>query len=143
MITLGHLTGDAQLTARAERTLQRYGSEIGRAVRVMPFMVADVALWRLPPAQVVLVGHVDRADFRALESVVASRLLPATVVVPVEPGEFQSRLAARLPWLAAMQMRDDKATAYVCRDFVCHEPVTDAGALGRELELDVTPRIIL
>ena len=52
-------------------------------------------------------------------------------------------MAARLPWLGAMQMRDDKATAYVCRDFVCREPVTDAEALGRALELDVTPRIIL
>ncbi len=109
LITLGHLTGDAALTARAERTLQRYGMEIGRAVRVMPFMVANVALWRLPSAQVVLVGRKDRADFRALESAVASRLLPATVVIPVEPGESQLHVAARLPWLGAMQMRDDKA----------------------------------
>jgi hypothetical protein len=143
LITLGHLTGDASLTARAERTLQRYGTEIGRAARVMPFMLANVARWRLPAAQVVLVGHADRADFRGLETAVASRLLPATVVIPIEPGEAQTRLAARLPWLAAMQMRDGKATAYVCRDFVCHEPVTDADALGRGLELGVTPRIIL
>ena len=143
LITLGHLTGDAALTARAERTLERYGTEIGRVVRVMPLMVANVALWRLPSAQVVLVGRKDRADFRALESAMASRLLPATVVIPVEPGESQLHVAARLPWLGAMQMRDDKATAYVCRDFVCREPVTDAEALGRALELDVTPRIIL
>ena len=143
LIMLGHLTGDAALTDRAERTLERYGPEIGRAVRVMPFMVANVALWRLASAQVVLVGRTDRADFRALESAVASRLLPATVVIPVEPGEPQLHVAARLPWLGAMQMRDDKATAYVCHDFTCRAPVTDADALGRALELDVTPRIIL
>ncbi|HKW00074.1 MAG TPA: thioredoxin domain-containing protein [Vicinamibacterales bacterium] len=140
LITLGHLTGDATLLSRAERTLQRYGMEIGRAVRVMPFMVANVALWRLAASQVVLVGPPGRADFRALESAVASRLLPAAVVVPVEP---QARVGAALPWLAAMAMRDGKATAYVCRDFVCREPVTDAVALGQALELDVTPRIIL
>jgi len=40
-------------------------------------------------------------------------------------------------------MLDDTATAYVCRDFACREPMTDAEALGRALELDVTPRIIL
>jgi uncharacterized protein YyaL (SSP411 family) len=31
-------------------------------------------------------------------------------------------------------MRDGKATAYVCRSYVCDAPVTDAGLLGDELE---------
>ena len=144
LIALGHLTGDAELISRAERTLQRYGAGLGRAVRVMPFMVADVALWRLPATQIVLVGHPEAADYRALEAVVASRFLPGAVVIPVEPGEAQARLGARLPWLAAMSMRDDRATAYVCREFVCREPVTDAAALAELVEGGASPpRIII
>ncbi len=127
LLMLGHLTGDAALISLAERTLQRYGAGLGRAARVMPYMLANVAHFRLPATQVVLVGAPDREDYRALEAVVASRYLPAAVVVPVADP---AALAADLPWLAAMTMRDGRATAYVCRDFVCREPVTDAAALG-------------
>jgi uncharacterized protein YyaL (SSP411 family) len=144
LITLGHLTGDTALISRAERTLQRYGAGIGRAVRMMPLMVANVAQWRQSATQVVLVGHPEGADYRTLESVVASKFLPGAVVIPVHPGETQQALGARLPWLAAMSMRDDRATAYVCRDFVCREPVTDAAALGAAVDGGAAPpRVIL
>ncbi len=143
LMTLGHLTGDAELISRAERSLQRYGTEIDRAVRVMPYMVANVARWRMSATQVVLVGRAGRDDFRALESAAAARFAPAAVVVPITSDEQQNRLAATLPWLAAMRTRGDAATAYVCHDFVCREPVTDPQALDRLLSAGVAPRIII
>jgi hypothetical protein len=33
-----------------------------------------------------------------------------------------------------MRLRDDRATAYVCFDFTCREPVTDPTAFDRQLE---------
>src|SRR5262245_27404909 len=39
LLALGHLVGDETLRQRAGRTLERYGPQIGRAVRVMPLMV--------------------------------------------------------------------------------------------------------
>jgi hypothetical protein len=111
---------------------------------MMPLMVANVALWRMPATQVVLVGNPEGADYRTLESVVASKFLPGAVVIPVHPGQTQQTLGARLPWLAAMSMRDDRGTAYVCRDFVCREPVTDAAALGAAVDGGAAPpRIII
>ena len=43
-----------------------------------------------------------------------------------EPGAHQAWLAERLPWLGAMEARDRRPTAYLCRDFACQAPVTDA-----------------
>jgi len=54
-------------------------------------------------------------------------------VIPVEPGEPQARLARLLPWIAPMTMREDKATAYVCRDFACEQPVTSVADLTARL----------
>jgi hypothetical protein len=68
-----------------------------------------------------------------LRQVVAGVYLPFAVVVPVHPGPAQERLASRLPWIAPMTARDGRATAYVCRDFACLEPVTDPAALRRAL----------
>jgi hypothetical protein len=143
LIALGQLAGDTALTTRAERTLERYGPHIGRAVRVMPFMVANVARWRLGDVQVVLVGRPGAADSVALEAAVAHRYAPGAIVIPVEPGERQTRLAAQLPWLAAMQMREGQATAYVCEHFVCREPVTDPVALERLIDAATSPKRIV
>jgi uncharacterized protein YyaL (SSP411 family) len=41
-----------------------------------------------------------------------------------------------------MTMRDGRATAYLCQDFACREPVTDASALERQLnEIGTNRRI--
>ena len=38
-----------------------------------------------------------------------------------------------MPFVGPMQMRDGRATAYVCRAFTCREPVTDPSALASQL----------
>jgi uncharacterized protein YyaL (SSP411 family) len=51
----------------------------------------------------------------------------------VEPGESQAAIAGRLPFVGSMTLRDGRATAYVCRDFACRQPVTDPAGLAAEL----------
>jgi uncharacterized protein YyaL (SSP411 family) len=133
LIALGHITGDHTLLDRAERTMRRFGPEIGRAVRVIPFMVANVGLWHAGSTQVVIVGS-DSADRRALEDVVARHYLPWGVVVPVREREAARRLGDRLPWVAAMANVDGKAAVYVCDHFTCQAPTSDPVELGRMLE---------
>ena len=38
-----------------------------------------------------------------------------------------------MPFIGAMQQKDGHATAFVCRDFACREPVTTAEALAAQL----------
>jgi uncharacterized protein YyaL (SSP411 family) len=54
------------------------------------------------------------------------------IVVPVVPGAAQDRLAAILPFTAAMTDLGS-AAAYVCRDFTCRQPVSTTADLAREL----------
>jgi uncharacterized protein len=133
LLMLGHLVSDSSLIDRARRSLERYGQEIGRLARVMPLMLANVALWHVPSAQVVIVGARDSGATQALEAVAARMYLPGAVQVSVAPDASAS-FAARLPWLSAMTMRGEQPTAYVCRDFACQEPVTQPDALASQLE---------
>ncbi len=67
---------------------------------------------------------------RQIELPPVESFLPAfAVVLAVEPGEGQRAVGALLPWIGEMAMIDGRATAYVCRDFVCAAPVTDPEAL--------------
>ncbi len=144
LLTLAHLTGDATYRTQAERALERYGPQIGRVARVMPFMMSNLALWHGHAAEITIVG--DPADERttALEREVARRHLPFAVVLPLVPGASQSSLAAALPWLQSMSSRAGAPTAYVCSGFTCQAPTSDPEELGRQLDMSTAPpRIIL
>ena len=134
LIALGHLTGDPAFLARAERTLQRYGPEIGRAVRVMPLMVANIALWHGGGTQIVLTGDVASPDFRELEAVVARQHMPWAVVVPAASGASRADLGRALPWTADMGSAGEPASAYVCDHFTCQLPVKRPEALDEQLQ---------
>jgi len=126
LIVLAQLISDPGLAERAERSLERYGPQIGRVARVMPFMLSNVARWHAPKTQIVIAGP----EGSAMERVVASRYLPFAVQVPRLSG---APVPDRLSWVAAMTERGGEPAAYVCTDFTCQAPVTDTEALAASL----------
>ena len=143
LLALGHIVADTALIDRAKQTLERYGPQIGRAVRVMPLMVSNIATWNTPASQIVLVGDRGGDDLRALERAVARHYLPSTVVITLPGGSRDPALATRLPWLAAMDVVSGRAAAYVCREFTCQAPVTDPAALQTAVADLSSPRRII
>ncbi len=132
-LALAHLTGDEDASAKAARALARFGPRLGAVARAVPLSARALSAWHAGPAEVVVVGEPGADDFRALWRAVSAAYLPFAVVLPVRPGPAQDALAARLPWIGPMAMRDGRATAYVCRAFACREPVTTPDALAAEL----------
>jgi uncharacterized protein YyaL (SSP411 family) len=80
--------------------------------------------------QVVLTGDPALPAAAALAAVVRGRYLPSMITVPVRP-EHHASLAVRLPWTSAMD--GDQPLAYVCRDFTCQSPASDAATLAGHL----------
>jgi len=140
LIRLSQLTGDAAFLDRAQRTLERYGQGLAGVVRVMPLMAANLALWHARRSEVVLAGESGSSDLAALERVTQERYLPWAVTVTRDPG---SAPVARAPWLSSMAMREGRATAYVCYEFTCRTPATDAATLGPQLDEASAPRRIV
>ena len=128
-LTLAHLTGQEDYRQRAGRTIGRFGPRVGAAGRVVPMLLCALAQWHAPNMQVVITGARSAAA-RELEADIAARYLPFAVHLPVEPGTAE-RLGRLLPFVAAM---DPAAPAvYVCRDFVCRQPVHTADDLQAAL----------
>ena len=67
-------------------------------------------------------------DLAALLDVVFDGYRPHQVVAVARPGERPV-----IPLLEGREPLDGRTTAYVCRDFACRQPVTDAGALAGQL----------
>jgi uncharacterized protein YyaL (SSP411 family) len=48
----------------------------------------------------------------------------------VDSAETRSALAAGIPAIEEMHKLDGRAAAYVCRDYTCQLPVSEAARLG-------------
>jgi uncharacterized protein YyaL (SSP411 family) len=132
LLTLAHLTDDAEARTKVERTLGRYGDRAGRAGRVIPMMLAGLSTWHAGATQIVVLGSGN--DAKPLQVETARHYLPFALLVPVVAGDPQRVLAAAMPFIAALRQKDGRATAFVCRDFACREPVTSADALAAQLQ---------
>ncbi len=102
--------------------LARFGSAFGHLLGA-----ADLAVHGA--VEVAIAGDPARDDTRALLAEVAKRYLPALVLAAGGP-----KRAAEIALLRERPMIGGRATAYVCRGYVCDAPVTDAAALGEQLE---------
>ena len=134
LLALVRLTGDGAMRGRLERALGRVGPRLGQAARVVPLLAGVLSSYHAPAAQVVIVGERGRPDAAALRRVVASRYLPFAVRLNVEPGPAQAALGELLPFVAPLRMLDGRATAYVCADFACRQPVCEPDALAAQLD---------
>jgi uncharacterized protein len=130
-----HLVPDDDKRAKAERTLARLGPKIGNAARAVPMMLCALSAWHTGFSQIVIVGDTAGPGARALQRELAVHYLPFSIVIPVEPGARQEKIATHLEFVASMTPRDG-AAAYVCRDFTCQQPVTRAA----ELEAMLAPQ---
>jgi len=129
LLTLAHLTGDASMSERIERSLALFRAHLGRAV---PLMLSALSLYHAGMPQIVIAGEAEAPDTGALLDALRVAYRPATVVVPAF-GRHRSALERVLPWVQTMVAREGRATAYVCRDFACQAPVQTAEALVEQL----------
>jgi len=106
--------------------MRRYPSGFGRYLAALDFQLG-------PVAEVALVWP-SAGDPRALVQATFGRYMPNRLVAGAPAG---SAAGAGLPLLAERPAVDGKATAYVCRHFVCQLPVTDPVALAGQLDAGV------
>jgi uncharacterized protein len=115
---------------RGLRTIEAFRAQWLGAPYALPQMLCALELALQPPPQVVLAGDPRADDFRALAAVLPERPGPRRVLLCAGAGDSgQAWLAARVPELAAMRPADGRAMAYVCENFTCRQPVSDAAAL--------------
>jgi len=129
LLALAHLTGDATMSERIERSIGLFRAHLGRAV---PMMLSALSVYHAGMPQIVIAGDAGAADTRALLDALRVAYRPGAVVVPAL-SEHRTSLARVLPWVQPMVARDGRATAYVCRDFACQAPVHTAEALVEQL----------
>ena len=134
LLRLGGLWHDEKWRARGRQTIVAFQGQWSRASYAMPQMLCALELALEPPRHVVLAGDPQAEDFRKLAEVLHERLGPRRLLLGATGGEAQAWLAQRAPWLAEMRPQAGRATAYVCEEFACRAPVSDAASLRAQLQ---------
>src|SRR5690606_12671052 len=128
LVSYSALTGDTRYREEAERGLAALAQLIARHARFAGYSAAAAEALLAGPPEIAVV--VDGAGSPAENPLVATawRLAPPGAVI-VAGHEDQ----AGVPLLAGRPAVGGAPTAYVCRGFVCHRPVTTVEELAEQL----------
>ncbi len=130
LLHLGRLTGNDDWIARAEKTLAAFAGRINESPQALPRMLCALQQAYDKPEQVVIAGQKGDRDTRAMLAEIYRNFHPGQLVFLADGGENQQFLMKMHPFIAKMTRLENKATAYVCRDFRCRLPVTSVRELA-------------
>ena len=132
LLRLAQLRNDKQLEERARKTIEAFALTVGHFASAMPQLLVALDFSLAKPRQIVIAGKIDNNGTKALLKELHRHFLPKKILILADGEEGQKFFAEKNEAIAAMSMIDGKPAAYVCKDFTCKAPVTDARAL-REL----------
>ena len=129
---LSLLTGDSQWRTSAEQLLTALAPEVSRYPAGYTQLLQS-ACWLLQPSrEVVIVGSRGEPLTEVMLTIVRSGRQDQTVVLFKDADDAQA-ITELAPFTEQMRPLGGRGAAYVCQDFTCHEPLTDADDLARLL----------
>jgi uncharacterized protein len=120
LLRLARITGREDFRRAAERTLEAFSGRMLTGGPGLPQMLVAQMFAMGKPMEIVLSGPRDHQVGMLAE--IRKRFMPNAVVMQ----------AAEAP--QAMPAIDDRATVYVCENYACNLPVTDAAGLAELLQ---------
>jgi len=126
---LADLLQDESMRRRATYVLETMAEPMARHPAAFGHSLGVADLLVHGAVELAIVGDPAADDFRALTRVAAERYVPALVL-----AGGTARGSDDIPLLADRTAPGGRATAYVCRNYSCNAPVTDAVLLASQLE---------
>jgi hypothetical protein len=134
LLRLSVLTGNEDYRRRAVNVLrlvrdavERYPSAFGYALGAFDFYLST-------PKEIVLVTGEDEVNAQSLRREVWARYLPNKVVA--ETTGVDAAAAELVPLLREREAVGGRATAYVCENYTCLQPVNTHEELAAQLDND-------
>ena len=129
LLRLSELYRDAYMQRRATWTLESLAAPLAQHGAAFGHLLgaADLAIYGA--TEVAIVGQPGSEDFQALTTVVSERYLPALVLAGGMPDDGRG-----IALLEDREARGERATGYVCRQYLCAEPTSDPARLRALLD---------
>ncbi len=127
LLKLSLYTGNGRYWDTAEQAISALYEAMAQHPTGFAHWLTAAAFILGQPQEVAIVGDHGLEDTEALIETALARYRPHQIVAVGGSGKI-------IPLLADRKFIDGKATAYVCRRFVCQQPVTSPEALAGQLD---------
>jgi uncharacterized protein YyaL (SSP411 family) len=128
---LAAFTGESRYTEIARTAVAQIAPHLARHPLGFGQWLQAAELLSRPALEVAVVGPRDDPDTHRLLDVLRPGFHPSRVMACADPSEEST-----VPLLQGRGLIEGRPAAYVCRDFVCHTPVTDPADLRKLLAPD-------
>jgi aryl-alcohol dehydrogenase-like predicted oxidoreductase len=125
-----HLGRD-EFREAARAAIRAYGRLIERSPRSFSTSLSVVDFLLEPTLELVLVGTPGDSAYEAMNEVLARRYLPNRIQAHIDPKRAER---VDTPLTEGKASIKDGAAAYICRNFACDAPVSDAAAFAAKLD---------
>jgi len=129
-LRLGHYTGDEKLKDLGRQILRTYAKLMKVSGAAYPFLLSALDFAIGPNQEIVLGGERASQGIKRLHHCINSFFLPNKIVA-LRPEKSNKNLQKLLPFIKNKSSMDGKATAYVCSNYTCRQPVTEVKDLKR------------
>ncbi|HEY2933956.1 MAG TPA: thioredoxin domain-containing protein [Acidobacteriota bacterium] len=129
LLRLSELTGDANYRRTGERMLRQMGRAMANYSTAFGYWLQALDFFLGPVSEIAIVGPARQRE--TLLAPVRRKFLPNKVVALAEYADSEPEKI--VPLLAGKTMLDGKATAYICQNYTCRQPVTDPQELEKQL----------
>jgi len=140
LIRLSRIFNRSEFQDSAARIIGTFHSTLERMAVALPQMLAALDSTVREPVQIVVAGPRNDPATTEFLRVIGGRYLPDKIVLLADGEKNQEWLQQHIETIRQMIPLDGKPAVYVCRNFACELPVTDAEKLEAMLgKLPVSP----
>ena len=126
LLRLSHLAGNSLYEEQAAHLLRACSKTIAEAPLAYTQFMAALDFSLGPSSQVVIVGNPRSGDTITMIETLQGSFIPNKVVMFRSTEEQDPDIIRLAEYTKDLESIEGKATAYVCRDFRCDLPTTDA-----------------
>jgi uncharacterized protein len=123
----------------AEQTIDAFQVQLSRSPSSLPQMLVALDASQSAPREVVIAGKPGASDTLALLREVNNRYHPNEILILADGGPGQAYFTQKVEFFKDVHPIEDKATAYVCQNFVCQLPTNNLAVLSNLLDTGKSP----
>ena len=134
MLKLARLTGATDLEEKSQQQLKAFGGSINEAPMGHSHFLTGVWLNIVPSVEITLAGDPKSSEMKEMLRAINSGFRPELLLTVKAPGEEGEVISDIVPFTRDSKSIDGQATAYVCTNYACQQPVTSPRQLREMIE---------
>ncbi|HEY5556873.1 thioredoxin domain-containing protein [Acetobacterium sp.] len=128
LVRLGKMTGRKDLADKAEAMFTYFAGKLNQSPMAFTMMLSAKLFAEEPTKEIVLAGKREEATIKAMIESLNKKYMPFSVVLL---NEEDGKLEQINDFAKNQRTSEGKATAYICENYHCEQPVTEIEAFNQ------------